>query len=119
MEILDKSGLTHFSQKLARTNKVASVKCTSVDKNTPAVSMIDPMITRIRQNLGKFYTTNNATLILKDNDDNTRGVAQYIGNGSLFLQQCVGYMDMYIYDSADACAHAKIMVNNGKIKKMS
>lgn len=119
MEILDKSGLTHFSQKLAKTNRVISLKCTSVDKFTPAVDVIDPMVTVIKKDLSKFYTANNATLILKDNDNNTRGVAQYIGDGSLFRQLCVGYIDMYIYDSANAYAQAKIMVNKGIIKKMS
>nr|DAG33086.1 MAG TPA: hypothetical protein [Caudoviricetes sp.] len=32
---------------------------------------------------------------------------------------CVGYIDMYVFDSANAYAQAKIMLNNGKIKKMS
>lgn len=119
MEILDKSGLTHFSQKLAKTNKVISLKCTSVDKSTPAVNMINPMITVIGQQYLKFCTANNATLILKDNDNNTRGVAQYIGDANSSKQLCVGYIDMYIYDSANAYAQAKIMVNKGAIKKMS
>ena len=119
MEILDKNGLTHFSQKLAKTNKVISLKCTSVDESTPAVSMIDPMITVIGQQCLKFCTANNAILILKDNDNNTRGVAQYIGDANLSEQLCVGYIDMYIYDSANAYAQAKIMVNKGEIIKKS
>lgn len=119
MEILDKSGLTHFSQKLAKTNRVVYLKCTSVDKHTPAASMIDPMVTVIKKDFSQFRTANNATLILRDNDDNTRGVAQYIGDGMLSTYLCVGYIDMYIYDSANAYAQAKIMVNKGTIKKMS
>lgn len=119
MEILDKSGLTHFSQKLAKTNRVVYLKCTSVDKHTPAVSMIDPMVTVIKKDFTQFRTANNATLILRDNDNNDRGVAQYIGGGMLFTQLCVGYIDMYIYDSANDYAQAKIMVNKGTIKKMS
>ena len=119
MEILDKSGLTHFSQKLAKTNKVISLKCTSVDKFTPAVNMINPMITVIGQSILKFCTANNATLILKDNNDNHRGVAQYIGNGGPNPNISVGYIDMYIYDSANNYAQAKLMVNNGKIIKIS
>lgn len=119
MEILDKSGLTHFSQKLAKTNKVVSLKCTSVDKLTPAANMINPMITVIGQSILKFYTANNATFILKDNNNNDRGVAQYIGNGGPNLNVSVGYIDMYIYDSANNYAQAKLMVNNGKIIKIS
>lgn len=119
MEILDKSGLTHFSQKLAKTNKVVSLKCTSVDKLTPAASMINPMMLVIGQQYLKFCIANNATLILKDNDNNTRGIAQYIGDANLSKQLCVGYIDMYIYDSANNYAQAKIMVNKGTIKKMS
>lgn len=119
MEILDKSGLTHFSQKLAKTNRVVYLKCTSVDKHTPAANMIDPMVTVIKKDFSQFRTANNATLILRDNDNNTRGVAQYIGDGMLFTQLCVGYIDMYIYDSANNYAQAKIMVNKGTIKKMS
>lgn len=119
MEILDKNGLTYFSQKLAKTNRVVYLKCTSVDKYTPAASMIDPMVTVIKKDFSKFRTANNATLILRDNDNNDRGVAQYIGNGILFTQLCVGYIDMYIYDSSNNYAQAKIMVNERTIKKMS
>lgn len=119
MEILDKSGLTHFSKKLAKTNKVVSLKCTSVDKLTPAASMINPMISVIGQSILKFCTANNATLILKDNNDNHRGVAQYIGNGGPHPNISVGYIDMYIYDSANNYAQAKLMVNNGKTIKIS
>mgnify|MGYP007064934334 CR=1 FL=1 len=75
MEILDKNGLTYFSKRLAKTNKVVSLKCTSVDKRTPAVDMINPMILVIGQQYPKFCIANNATLILKDNDNNTRGIA--------------------------------------------
>lgn len=119
MEILDKSGLTYFSQKLAKTNRVVYLKCTSVDNHTPAASMIDPMVTVIKKDFSQFRTANNATLILRDNDNNDRGVAQYIGDGMLFTQLCVGYIDMYIYDSSNNYAQAKIMVNKGTIKKMS
>lgn len=119
MEILDKSGLTYFSKRLAKTNKVVSLQCTSVDKLTPAANMINPMITVIGQQYLKFCTANNATLILKDNDNNTRGIAQYIGDANSSRQLCVGYIDMYIYDSANNYAQAKLMVNKGTIKKMS
>lgn len=119
MEILDKNGLTYFSKRLAKTNKVISLQCTSVDKWTPAANMINPMITVIGQSILKFYTANNATFILKDNNNNNRGVAQYIGNGGPNLNVSVGYIDMYIYDSANDYAQAKLMVNNGKIIKIS
>ena len=119
MEILDKSGLTHFSQKLAKTNKVISLKCTSVDKLTPAVSMINPMISVIGRSILKFCTANNATFILKDNNDNHRGVAQYIGNGGPHPNTSVGHIDMYIYDSANNYTQTKLMVNNGTIIKIS
>ena len=119
MEILDKSGLTHFSQKLSKTNKVISLKCISVDKYMTAVEMMDPMITVVGQNLSKFYRTNNTTLVLKDNNNIDRGVAQYIGNCAPTQGSCVGYIDMYVFDSGNAYAQAKIMLNNGKIKKMS
>lgn len=119
MKILDESGLTHYSQKLSKTNKVISLKCTSVDRGTPAKSTIDPMITVIGQNLLNFCSANNATLILKDNNNGHRGIAQYIGNGVPIRFACVGCIDMYVFDSANTYAQAKIMVNNGVIKKMS
>lgn len=119
MEILDKSGLTYFSKRLAKTNKVVSLQCTSVDKLTPAANMINPMITVIGQSILKFCTANNATFILKDNNNSHRGVAQYIGNGGPHPNISVGYIDMYIYDSANNYAQAKLMVNNGKIIKVS
>lgn len=119
MKILDESGLTHFSQKLSKTNKVISLKCTSVDKYATAAEIMDPMITVVGQNLSKFYRTNNTTLVLKDNNNIDRGVAQYIGNCAPTQGLCVGYIDMYVFDSANAYAQAKIMLNNGKIKKMS
>ena len=119
MEVLDKSGLYEFSRKLAKTNKVISLKCTSVDKYTPAANMIDPMITVIGRSILKFCTANNATFILKDNNDTHRGVAQYIGNGGPHPNISVGHIDMYIYDSANHYTQAKLMVNNGTIIKMS
>lgn len=119
MEVLDKNGLYEFSSKLAKTNKVISLKCTSVDELTPAVSMIKPMITVIGQSILKFCTANNATFILEDNNNNNRGVAQYIGNGNPNPNISVGYIDMYIYDSANNYAQAKLMVNNGKMIKIS
>lgn len=119
MKILDESGLTHFSQKLAKTNRVVYLKCTSVDKHMTAAEMMDPMITVVGQNLSKFYRTNNTTLVLKDNNNIDRGVAQYIGNCAPTQGSCVGYIDMYVFDSANTYAQAKIMLNNGKIKKMS
>ena len=119
MKILDENGLTHFSQKLSKTNKVISLKCTSVDKLTPAASMINPMISVIGQSILKFCTANNATFILKDNNDNHRGVAQYIGNGGPHPNTSVGHIDMYIYDSANNHTQAKLMVNNGTIINIS
>ena len=119
MKILDESGLTHFSQKLSKTNKVISLKCTRVDKYMTAAEMMDPMITVVGQNLSEFYRTNNTTLVLKDNNNIDRGVAQYIGNCAPTQGSCVGYIDMYVFDSANAYAQAKIMVNKGTIKKMS
>lgn len=119
MKILDENGLTHFSQKLAKTNRVISLKCTSVDELTPAANMINPMISVIGQSILKFCTANNATFILKDNNDNHRGVAQYIGNGSPHPNTSVGHIDMYIYDSANNHTQAKLMVNNGTIINIS
>ena len=119
MKILDESGLTHYSKKLLKTNKVISLKCTSVSYNSPANAIVDPMIMTIEQNMSKLSGVNNATLILKDNNDKDRGVASYIGNGAQFKLTCVGCIDMYVFDSANAYAQAKIMVNKGNIKKMS
>lgn len=119
MKILDENGLAHYTQKLSKTNKIISLKCTSVNKYTVAKSIINPMINVIKQDAKNFCTVNNATLVLKDNDDNTRGVAQYIGNGASAQRLCVGYIDMYVFDSSDTYAQAKIMVNNGTIKQMS
>nr|DAF65960.1 MAG TPA: hypothetical protein [Caudoviricetes sp.] len=31
----------------------------------------------------------------------------------------MGYIDMYVFDSGNTYAQAKIMVNNGIVKKMS
>lgn len=119
MKILDESGLTHYSQKLSKTNKVVSLKCTAVNNTVPAKAIIDPMITVIGQNVGKFCSANNVILILKDNNNTDRGVASYIGNGASIRPVCVGCIDMYVFDSANTYAQAKIMVNNGTIKKMS
>ena len=119
MKILDESGLTHYSQKLSKTNKVISLKCTRVDKYMTAAEMMDPMITVVGQNLSKFYRTNNTTLVLKDNNNIDRGVAQYIGNCAPTQGSCVGYIDMYVFDSANTYAQAKYMINRGIIKKMS
>lgn len=119
MKILDESGLTHYSQKLSKTNKVISLKCTAVDNTAYAKAIIDPMIIVIGQNIGKFCSANNATLILKDKNNTDRGVAQYIGNGASIRPACVGYIDMYVFDSGNTYAQAKIMVNNGIVKKMS
>lgn len=119
MKILDESGLTHYSKKLSKTNKVIVLKCTNVSYNSPANAIVNPMITTIEQNMDKLYDVNNATLILKDNNDRHRGVASYIGNGGQFKLICVGCIDMYVFDSANTYAQAKIMVNNGTVKKMS
>lgn len=119
MKILDESGLTHYSQKLSKTNKVISLKCTSVYAFNSANTIVDPMIATIAQNITKFCNTNNATLVLKDNGDNDRGVASYVGNGATIRPACVGYIEMYVFDSGNTYAQAKIMVNNGTVKKMS
>lgn len=119
MKILDENGLTHFSQKLSKTNKVVSLKCTTVDKYMTAAEMIDPMITVVEQNLSKFHRTNNTTLVLKDNDNTDRGIASYIGNGALSIYACIGCIDMYVFDSASGHSQAKIIVNRGKYKKIS
>lgn len=119
MEILDKRGLTRFSQKLSKTNKVISLKCTSVDKSMSAAEMVDPMITVVKQNMSKFYRTNNTTLILKDNNNIDRGVAQYIGNGAYMPGSCIGCIDMHVFDSSSAYAQAKLILNKGTIKKIS
>ena len=119
MKILDESGLTHYSQKLSKTNKVISLKCTNAHSYDTANNITEPMITVIVQNISKLYGVNNATFILKDNDNSDRGVASYIGNGGSTRILSVGYIDMYVFDSANTYAQAKIMVNNGTIIKMS
>lgn len=119
MKILDESGLTHYSQKLSKTNKVISLKCTNAHSYDTANNIIEPMIRVIVQNMSKLYGVNNATFILKDNDNSDRGVASYIGNGGSTRVLSVGYIDMYVFDSANTYAQAKYMINEGRIKKMS
>lgn len=119
MKILDESGLTHFSQKLSKTNKVISLKCTSVDKYVVASNIIDPMVKLIVQNVVNFCSVNNATLILKDNDNTDRGIASYIGNGTPSKYACIGCIDIYVFDSANSHAQAKIVINKGTYKKIS
>ena len=111
--------LKYIENEHSELDRVISLKCTSVDELTPAASMINPMINVIGQSILKFCTANNATFILKDNNDNHRGVAQYIGNGSPHPNTSVGHIDMYIYDSANNHTQAKLMVNNGTIIKIS
>lgn len=119
MKILDKSGLEHYSQKLSKTNKVVSLKCTNAHSYDTANSIIEPMITVIVQNINKLYGVNNATFILKDNNNDDRGVASYVGNGGSTRIVSVGYIDMYVFDSGNEYAQAKYMINKGIIKKMS
>ena len=119
MKILDESGLTHYSQKLSKTNKVVSLKCTNAHSYDTANNITEPMINVIVQNMSKFYRTNNTTLVLKDNDNTDRGIASYIGNGALSIYACIGCIDMYVLDSASGHSQAKIMVNRGKYKKIS
>lgn len=119
MKILDESGLTHYSQKLSKTNKVISLKCINAHSYDTANSITEPMITVIVQNISKLYGVNNATFILKDNNNDDRGVASYIGNGGSTRTLSVGYIDMYVFDSANTYAQAKYMINRGIIKKMS
>lgn len=119
MEILDKSGLEHYSQKLSKTNKVISLKCMDAHPYDTANSITDPMITTIVQNISKLYGVNNATFILKDNSNDDRGVASYVGNGGSTRIVSVGYIDMYVFDSGNTYAQAKYVINKGRIKKMS
>ena len=119
MKILDENGLTHYSEKLSRTNKVISLKCTDVNFNDSANHITEPMINLIAQNMNKLYGINNATFILKDNDNKHRGVASYIGNGGVTRTVTVGYINMYIFDSANTYAQVKYMINYGRIQKMS
>ena len=119
MKILDESGLTHYSQRLSRTNKVIVLKNTYINANDSAKSIMPTAIQTIATNLEKLNKTNNATFIVKDKSDNTRGVASYIGNGGSTINKSVGYIEMYVFDSGNTYAQAKIMVNNGTVKKMS
>ena len=119
MKILDESGLTHYSQKLSKTNKVVSLKCTNAHSYDTANNITEPMINVIVQNISKLYGVNNATFILKDNDNIDRKNTTYIGNDSSTRILSVGYIDMYVFDSANTYAQAKYMINRGRIKKMS
>lgn len=119
MKILDESGLTHYSQKLSRTNKVIVLKNTYINADTSAKNIMPTTIQTITTNLGKLNKTNNATFIVKDKSDNTRGVASYIGNGGSTINKSVGYIELYVFDSANTYEQVKIMVNYGTIKIMS
>lgn len=119
MKILDESGLTHYSQKLLRTNKVIVLKNTYINADASANGIMPTVIQTIATNLEKLNKTNNATFIVKDKSDNTRGVASYIGNGGSTINKSVGYIELYVFDSANTYEQAKIMVNYGTIKMMS
>lgn len=119
MKILDESGLTHYSQRLSRTNKVIVLKNIQINDNASAKSIMPSAIQTIAANLEKLNKTNNATFIVKDKSDNTRGVASYIGNGGSTINKSVGYIELYVFDSANTYEQAKIMVNYGTIKSMS
>lgn len=119
MKILDESGLTHYSQRLSRTNKVIVLNNTYINADASAKSIIPTAIQTISSNLGKLNKTNNATFIVKDKSDNTRGVASYIGNGGSTINKSVGYIELYVFDSANTYEQVKIMVNYGTIKQMS
>lgn len=119
MKILDENGLTHYSQKLSRTNKVIVLKNIQINHYAPAKSVMPVAIQTIATNLEKLNNTNNATFIVKDKSDNTRGVASYIGNGGSTINRSVGYIELYVFDSANTYEQTKIMVNCGTIKQMS
>lgn len=118
MKLVDNTGLKRYSEHLLKTNKVVPMTCSSTNITTAANVLCNYVSTAVSNNISKLYNINNATIILKDTQNNDRGVASYIGNGAATKAKTVGYVDAYVFDSSNGRQQVKIIINNGTITRI-